>query len=94
MVGRVRGVLETATVKVIDDASVLRLNTVFDPLLPEGKLSPTHYQHIPSAYHRAVGTPEKQAQTLSCLNTAGARYSSSAIFGTEHDSPPDLRGYA
>lgn len=66
----------------------------FCPLLPEGKLSPAHYQHILSAYHLTDATPQKQAETLFCLSTAFARYSSSAIFGTEHDSPPALRGYA
>lgn len=80
--------------KLIDDASVERLNTVFAPLLPEGKLSPAHYQHILSAYHLSDATPQKQAETLFCLSTAFARYSSSAIFGAEHDSPPTLRGYA
>ncbi|EQC2932059.1 type III secretion system effector HECT-type E3 ubiquitin transferase [Salmonella bongori] len=83
-----------STVKLIDDASVSRLATIFDPLLPEGKLSPAHYQHILSAYHLTDATPQKQAETLFCLSTAFARYSSSAIFGTEHDSPPALRGYA
>ncbi|EOZ4303590.1 SPI-1 type III secretion system effector HECT-type E3 ubiquitin transferase SopA [Salmonella enterica] len=83
-----------STVKLIDDASVSRLNTIFDPLFPEGKLSPAHYQHILSAYHLTDATPQKQAETLFCLSTAFARYSSSAIFGTEHDSPPALRGYA
>ncbi|KYF17808.1 hypothetical protein AIZ20_23805, partial [Salmonella enterica subsp. enterica serovar Typhimurium] len=29
-----------------------------------------------------------------CLSTAFARYTSSAFFGTELDSPPALRGYA
>lgn len=83
-----------STVKLIDDASVSRLATIFAPLLPEGKLSPAHYQHILSAYHLTDATPQKQAETLFCLSTAFARYSSSAIFGTEHDSPPALRGYA
>lgn len=83
-----------STVKLIDDASVSRLATIFDPLLPEGKLSPAHYQHILSAYHLTDATPQKQAETLFRLSTAFARYSSSAIFGTEHDSPPALRGYA
>ncbi|EJY8105429.1 E3 ubiquitin--protein ligase, partial [Salmonella enterica subsp. enterica serovar Kentucky] len=83
-----------STVKLIDDASVSRLATIFDPLLPEGKLSPAHYQHILSAYHLTDATPQKQAEILFCLSTAFARYSSSAIFGTEHDSPPALRGYA
>ncbi|EHM2231900.1 type III secretion system effector HECT-type E3 ubiquitin transferase, partial [Salmonella bongori] len=83
-----------STVKLIDDASVSRLNTIFDPLLPEGKLSPAHYQHILSAYHLTDAPPQKQAETLFCLSTAFARYSSSAIFGTEDDSPPALRGYA
>lgn len=83
-----------STVKFVDDASVSRLNTVFEPLLPEGKLSPAHYQDILSAYNLAGATPQEQAETLFCLSTAFARYSSSAIFGTEYDSPPILRGYA
>lgn len=83
-----------STVKFIDDASVSRLNAVFEPLLPEGKLSPAHYQHILSAYNLTDASPQEQAKTLFCLSTTFARYSSSAIFGTENDSPPVLRGYA
>ncbi|EIB9351290.1 type III secretion system effector HECT-type E3 ubiquitin transferase [Salmonella enterica] len=83
-----------STVKFVDDASVSRLNAVFDPLLSEGRLSPTHYQHILSAYYLNGASPQEQAKTLFCLSTTFARYSSSAIFGTENDSPPVLRGYA
>lgn len=83
-----------STVKFVDEASVSRLNAVFEPLLPEGKLSPAHYQHILSAYDLTDVSPQVQAETLFCLSTAFARYSSSAIFGTEYDSPPILRGYA
>ncbi|EHF0525783.1 type III secretion system effector HECT-type E3 ubiquitin transferase [Salmonella enterica] len=83
-----------STVKFVDDASVSRLNAVFDPLLPEGRLSPAHYQHILSAYYLNGASPQEQAKTLFCLSTTFARYSSSAIFGTENDSPPVLRGYA
>ncbi|ASG55199.1 type III secretion system effector HECT-type E3 ubiquitin transferase [Salmonella bongori] len=81
-------------VKFVDAPSQSRLNAVFESLLPEGKLSPPHYQHILNAYHLTDATPQKQAETLFCLSTAFARYSSSAIFGTEHDSPTILRGYA
>ncbi|SQI71383.1 type III secretion system effector protein [Salmonella enterica subsp. salamae] len=83
-----------STVKFVDAPSQSRLNAVFEPLLPEGKLSPAHYQHILSAYNLADASPQEQAKTLFCLSTAFARYSSSAIFGTEHDSPTILRGYA
>ncbi len=85
---------KNSSVKFIDDASVSRLNAVFEPLLPEGKLSPAHYQHILSAYNLTDASPQEQAKTLFCLSTTFAHYSSSAIFGTEHDSPPVLRGYA
>ncbi|ECC1649246.1 type III secretion system effector HECT-type E3 ubiquitin transferase [Salmonella enterica subsp. salamae] len=83
-----------STVKFVDAPSQSRLNAVFEPLLPEGKLSPAHYQHILSAYNLADASPQEQAKTLFCLSTAFARYSSSAIFGTEHASPTILRGYA
>uniref|UniRef100_UPI001C463865 type III secretion system effector HECT-type E3 ubiquitin transferase n=1 Tax=Salmonella enterica TaxID=28901 RepID=UPI001C463865 len=83
-----------STVKFVDAPSQSRLNAVFEPLLPEGKLSPAHYQHILSAYHLTDASPQEQAKTLFCLSTAFARYSSSAIFGTENDSPTILRGYA
>ncbi|HAE8256202.1 TPA_asm: type III secretion system effector HECT-type E3 ubiquitin transferase, partial [Salmonella enterica subsp. salamae serovar 42:b:1,5] len=72
-----------STVKFVDAPSQSRLNAVFEPLLPEGKLSPAHYQHILSAYNLADASPQEQAETLFCLSTAFARYSSSAIFGTE-----------
>ncbi|HCL5345586.1 TPA: type III secretion system effector HECT-type E3 ubiquitin transferase, partial [Salmonella enterica] len=81
-------------VKFVDAPSQSRLNAAFEPLLPEGKLSPAHYQHILSAYNLADASPQEQAETLFCLSTAFARYSSSAIFGTENDSPTILRGYA
>ncbi|MJG47542.1 E3 ubiquitin--protein ligase, partial [Salmonella enterica subsp. salamae] len=42
-----------STVKFVDAPSQSRLNAVFEPLLPEGKLSPAHYQHILSAYNLA-----------------------------------------
>lgn len=85
---------KNSSVKFIDDASVSRLNAVFEPLLPEGKLSPAHCQHILSAYNLTDSSKQEQAKTLFCLSTTFARYSSSAIFGTENDSPPVLRGYA
>lgn len=83
-----------STVKFVNGTSVSRLNAVFEPLLPEGKLSPAHYQHILNAYNLTDASPQEQAKTLFCLSTTFARYSSSAIFGTENDSPPVLRGYA
>ena len=83
-----------STVKFVDDDSVSRLNAVFEPLYPEGKLIPAHYQHILSAYNLTDASPQEQAKTLFCLSAAFARYSSSAIFGTENDSPSVLRGYA
>ncbi len=60
----------------------------FDPLLPEGKLSPARYQHITQCLSPADATPRASPCSVS---VHFARYSSSAIFGTEHDSPPALR---
>ncbi|ELS1743960.1 E3 ubiquitin--protein ligase, partial [Salmonella enterica] len=59
-----------STVKFVDAPSQSRLNAVFEPLLPEGKLSPAHYQHILSAYNLADASPQEQAKTLFCLSTA------------------------
>ncbi|ECD9380499.1 type III secretion system effector HECT-type E3 ubiquitin transferase, partial [Salmonella enterica subsp. salamae] len=48
-----------STVKFVDAPSQSRLNAVFEPLLPEGKLSPAHYQHILSAYNLADASPQE-----------------------------------
>ncbi len=53
-----------------------------------------HLNAIKTAFEITNASPEQQAQTLLTISGVFAKYSSSNFFGTELDSPDELRRYA
>ncbi|MDR5610027.1 MULTISPECIES: hypothetical protein [unclassified Arsenophonus] len=47
-----------------------------------------------ATYQLTDATPQRQAEVLLCLSALFCKYSSSALFGTEYDSPLPLRYFA
>jgi len=90
----------TSETKLVDTDSQLGLSDIFTPRLrfpaEDGRccLSDAHYDEIIRAYGLGDAGDQDKSRTLLCLAAVFTRYSSSAIFGTEHDSPQLLRNYA
>ncbi len=86
--------------KLVSIEKQLELEEVFSPLLEESPerqrfiLHEEHYQAVITAFGISDADRTRQAQTLLCLAAVLANYTSSAIFGTEFESPLMLRSYA
>jgi len=61
---------------------------------PKAELTEPHYQQLIEKISPSCGGNRKQANALMCLSAVFVKYSSSAIFGTDDDSPRPLRLYA
>ncbi|EAZ9187767.1 E3 ubiquitin--protein ligase, partial [Salmonella enterica] len=81
-------------VKMVDDNSQLKLGEIFEPYLDDWLLQEGHIQQITDCYELQEVSGSEKAETFFCLGAAFCRYSSSAVFGTEWESPQILRGYA
>ncbi|EDU6438738.1 E3 ubiquitin--protein ligase, partial [Salmonella enterica] len=81
-------------VKMVDDDSQLKLGEIFEPYLDDWLLQEGHIQQITDCYELQEVSGSEKAETFFCLGAAFCRYSSSAVFGTEWESPQILRGYA
>lgn len=87
--------------KMVDTESQLALSHIFSPLLspsadrPLGSaLAPHHYEAILGAYSLTTALDTDKARMFYSLAALFTRYSSSAVFGTEMESPEMLRQYA
>lgn len=83
--------------KLIADTHQQALIKIFSPLLDfqQGySLKKQNYDQIINLYNLTSSTDREKAEHLLALSTVFTRYSSSAIFGTESDSPQILRFYA
>jgi hypothetical protein len=58
------------------------------------QLTDTHIKDIFREYDASNKTNQKQAKLLLILSGIFAKYSSSSLFGTEHESPTSIRYYA
>ncbi|MCK7227251.1 pentapeptide repeat-containing protein [Enterobacter asburiae] len=90
-----------STHKMVDLESQLALSRIFSPLLsssadqPLGSsLAPHHYEAILDAFSLDAVPDAYKAPTFFSLAVLFTRYSSSAVFGTEHESPEIVRQYA
>ncbi|WP_413724420.1 pentapeptide repeat-containing protein [Sodalis sp. RH16] len=104
--GDLRTTFESATKhklcreKLVSLDKQLKLAEIFAPLLEENPqrerfiLHEKHYQDVIAAFGISDADLTRQAQTLLCLAAVMANYTSSAIFGTECESPLMLRSYA
>src|SRR5471032_644084 len=104
------GSLETAFVsatrvknsagKLVNAAGQKTLKVIFAPKLtysPESGrygLNAAHYEELVSAYGLTSAGAADKGKTLLCLAALFTKYSSSAVFGTETESPEALRQYA
>ncbi|EAS2251173.1 E3 ubiquitin--protein ligase, partial [Salmonella enterica] len=79
---------------MVDDDSQLKLGEIFEPYLDDWLLQEGHIQQITDCYELQEVSGSEKAETFFCLGAAFCRYSSSAVFGTEWESPQILRGYA
>ncbi|OON41995.1 hypothetical protein BTJ39_02230 [Izhakiella australiensis] len=90
----------TLTTKLVDTDSQRSLSDIFTPKLrfpaEDGRccLNDAHYDEVIRVYGLGDAGDKDKSRTLLCLAAVFTRYSSSAIFGTEHDSPQLLRNYA
>src|SRR5476651_1738421 len=87
--------------KLVDDDAQIRLGEIFHPKLVSSPLQPrgngleeAHYGELIHAYNLTQASSTDKAKTLLCLAALFTKYSSSAVFGTEHESPQLLRHYA
>src|SRR5471030_1672946 len=87
--------------KLVDDDAQIRLGEIFHPKLVSSLLQPrgngleeAHYGELIHAYNLTQASSTDKAKTLLCLAALFTKYSSSAVFGTEHESPQLLRQYA
>src|SRR5476649_2461205 len=87
--------------KLVDDDAQIRLGEIFHPKLVSSLLQPrgngleeAHYGELIHAYNLTQASSTDKAKTLLCLAALFTKYSSSAVFGTEHESPQLLRHYA
>ncbi|QWA13567.1 pentapeptide repeat-containing protein [Sodalis ligni] len=86
--------------KLVSLDKQLKLAEIFAPLLEENPqrerfiLHEKHYQDVIAAFGISDADRTRQAHTLLCLAAVVANYTSSAIFGTECESPLMLRSYA
>src|SRR5471032_1382988 len=87
--------------KLVDDDAQIRLGEIFHPKLVSSPLQPrgngleeAHYGELIHAYNLTEASSADKAKTLLCLAALFTKYSSSAVFGTEHESPQLLRHYA
>src|SRR5471032_1824759 len=87
--------------KLVDDDAQIRLGEIFHPKLVSSPLQPrgngleeAHYGELIHAYNLTQASSADKAKTLLCLAALFTKYSSSAVFGTEHESPQLLRQYA
>src|SRR5471030_3402916 len=86
--------------KLVSAADQKMLKAIFAPKLtysPESGrygLNAAHYEELLSAYGLTSVSAADKGKTLLCLVALFTQYSSSAIFGTETESPEALRHYA
>ncbi|CFQ84043.1 pentapeptide repeat-containing protein [Yersinia frederiksenii] len=86
--------------KLVSPEKENELRSIFEPKLTYSadlgrySLKQAHYNEIINAYRLTSATPSNKAKTLLCLAALFTKYSSSAFFGTETDSPQRLRNYA
>lgn len=81
-------------VKMVDDDSQLKLGEIFEPYLDDWLLQDRHIGQIVNCYELQEVSDSEKAETFFCLGAVFCRYSSSAVFGTEWESPQILRSYA
>src|SRR5471030_1892364 len=86
--------------KLVSAADQKTLKDIFAPKLtysPESGrygLNDAHYEELLSAYGLTSASDADKGKTLLCLASLFIKYSSSAVFGTETESPSALRQYA
>src|SRR5471032_250448 len=86
--------------KLVSAADQKTLKDIFAPKLtysPESGrygLNDAHYEELLSAYGLTSASDADKGKTLLCLAALFIKYSSSAVFGTETESPSALRQYA
>lgn len=87
--------------KLIGTEDQLKLNNIFEKVLTrpndsakETMLKAEHYDKIISVFNIDQKDEKIKSQTLLSLATVFSKYSSSSVFGTEHESPQVLRDYA
>lgn len=83
-----------SAVKMVKVTEQIRLGEIFDSRLNGWSLKEEHIAQVIDVLDLSDASLLSQAQTLLCLGAVFIRYSSRAIFGTEHDSPQVLRCYA
>lgn len=81
-------------VKMVDYESQMKLGELFEPYLDDWLLQEGHIQQITECYELQEVSDSEKAETFFCLGAVFCRYSSSAVFGTEWESPQILRSYA
>jgi len=92
--------VSSSSTKLVSAASQIALGYIFTPKLTHSTgskhcgLNAAHYEELVSAYELTSASAADKGKTLLCLAALFTKYSSSAIFGTETESPEALRHYA
>ncbi|MFM1139531.1 pentapeptide repeat-containing protein [Yersinia mollaretii] len=69
-------------------------NLTYSPGVDRYGLNDAHYGELVSTYGLASASDAEKGKTLLCLAALFTKYSSSAVFGTDVESPEALRHYA
>ncbi|MCE7718855.1 type III secretion system effector HECT-type E3 ubiquitin transferase [Escherichia albertii] len=84
----------TSEIKITDGTWQQKVADVWKGYIDGWSLTPEHFKAIMDENNIGSHSNTEQAKILFCLGAVFCNYSSSEMFGTEHDSPEILRRYA
>ncbi|MCQ9030640.1 type III secretion system effector HECT-type E3 ubiquitin transferase [Escherichia albertii] len=85
---------DKSEVKMVADTQQQKIGEIWKEHLDGWSLAPEHLKIITEKTNIGSLSDTEKAEILFCLGAVFCKYSSSDIFGTEHESPEILRRYA
>ncbi|EFY7011585.1 hypothetical protein K3659_002618 [Escherichia coli] len=85
---------DKSEIKMVDYTQQQKIGAIWKEHLDGWSLAPEHLKTITEKTNIGSLSDTEKAEILFCLGAVFCKYSSSDIFGTEHESPEILRRYA
>ncbi|HBN1934134.1 TPA: type III secretion system effector HECT-type E3 ubiquitin transferase [Escherichia coli] len=85
---------DKSEIKMVDDIQQQKIGNIWKEHLDGWSLTSEHLRTITEKSNIGGLSDKEKAEVLFCLGAVFCKYSSSDIFGTEHESPEVLRCYA
>ncbi|EEW0033275.1 type III secretion system effector HECT-type E3 ubiquitin transferase [Escherichia coli] len=85
---------DKSEIKIVDYTQQQKIGAIWKEHLDGWSLAPEHLKTITEKTNIGSLSDTEKAEILFCLGAVFCKYSSSDIFGTEHESPEILRRYA